>query len=462
MSRIDVVIRGAGVLVVAGVLATGAYVVTEGGGPDPGDANIWVDISGGTCTRSETPGDYVDAAACSTFQAAYNAASVGDTVRVKNGTYSPQSFLWATRKTEGAGCSMWPGVFGSAAEIDTSGCISFIGESVEGVILRSISAGTDALHIESPYVYVKDMTLENTADAEDVALSIGHSDTCDTTPTTHDVVVDGLDAPGFFIRGGTYRLTIRNSNFHDLDSEASKVWTCGTTSSAKVNRFLFEGNDMSYYHETDSSAHMEFIHWRPSINVVVRNNRFFNGSQYNIKWQADFDLRGEFENIDIVNNVFGASCKDLPGSACTPSESAFPSNEFTCQTANTGYVNVKFRFNSVEDRSSFDDNSGGTCNSWDIDVVGNYLGIAGTCAAALAKGVSFEENVGITCGTGDSAGALSFVDPTEPAWNYHTAGGSAAINAVPTSVTGGCPATDIDGASRPAGGICDAGSDEVE
>jgi len=54
-------------------------------------ANLWVDTNGGTCTRQATPATYVDAAACSSMQAAQTAASAGDTIRIKNGTYGSQS-----------------------------------------------------------------------------------------------------------------------------------------------------------------------------------------------------------------------------------------------------------------------------------------------------------------------------------------------------------------------------------
>lgn len=54
-------------------------------------ANLWVDTNGGTCTRQATLQQYVDAAACASFSAAYAAASGGDIIRVKAGTYASQS-----------------------------------------------------------------------------------------------------------------------------------------------------------------------------------------------------------------------------------------------------------------------------------------------------------------------------------------------------------------------------------
>ena len=68
---------------------------TSACGGGTGTANLWVDTSGGTCARSATPVAYSDASACSSFDAAWDAASAGDTIRVKAGTYGPQTISGA-------------------------------------------------------------------------------------------------------------------------------------------------------------------------------------------------------------------------------------------------------------------------------------------------------------------------------------------------------------------------------
>lgn len=89
--RIDFVLRGAGVTVVAGVLATGAYVVGGGGG-DPLTANLWVDTttSGNTCVDHGSLTAYATNDACNSFDAAWDAAEAGDIIRVKAGSYGSQ------------------------------------------------------------------------------------------------------------------------------------------------------------------------------------------------------------------------------------------------------------------------------------------------------------------------------------------------------------------------------------
>ena len=54
-------------------------------------ANLWVDGSGGSCTRQATSGNYADSQACGSFQAAYAAAQCGDIVGVQPGCYGSQS-----------------------------------------------------------------------------------------------------------------------------------------------------------------------------------------------------------------------------------------------------------------------------------------------------------------------------------------------------------------------------------
>ena len=59
-----------------------------GGGTTSGNGNLWVDTNGGSCTRQAAGGSYVDSQACGSFNSAYAAASPGDTIYIKGGTYT--------------------------------------------------------------------------------------------------------------------------------------------------------------------------------------------------------------------------------------------------------------------------------------------------------------------------------------------------------------------------------------
>lgn len=88
LGRISV---GAAMVIALGAGLGGYYVVQQQqGGSDT--ANLWVDTNGGSCTRTGGAGaSYVDADACGSMNAAYAAASGGDTIKVRCGTYGSQS-----------------------------------------------------------------------------------------------------------------------------------------------------------------------------------------------------------------------------------------------------------------------------------------------------------------------------------------------------------------------------------
>lgn len=58
--------------------------------PSAAVANAWVDGNGGSCTHHATAAEYVDAEACSSFDAAWDASSSGDVIRVKDHAYGNQ------------------------------------------------------------------------------------------------------------------------------------------------------------------------------------------------------------------------------------------------------------------------------------------------------------------------------------------------------------------------------------
>jgi hypothetical protein len=88
----------------AGNSTTSAAVVVTVDNASAETANVWVDTTGGTCTRSGSAVAYVDAAACSTFQLACAAATGGDEVGVQPGTYTPAIQRFITSDcSDGAG-----------------------------------------------------------------------------------------------------------------------------------------------------------------------------------------------------------------------------------------------------------------------------------------------------------------------------------------------------------------------
>jgi chitodextrinase len=99
-----------------------------------GSGNMWVDTNGGSCARQAGAGAYNDAQACASFAAAYAAASSGDTVRVRPGTYPAQFFAGGVGSSQGEGTKT----------------LTFVGET--GNLVRQIHFGSDNLTFDGIHI----------------------------------------------------------------------------------------------------------------------------------------------------------------------------------------------------------------------------------------------------------------------------------------------------------------------
>lgn len=85
---------GLAIAISLAAITAGGVVITQDDG-DATAANLHVNTSGGTCTRSSTPIDFATAQSngwvCTTFDQANDLCQGGDSVRVKTGTYSGQT-----------------------------------------------------------------------------------------------------------------------------------------------------------------------------------------------------------------------------------------------------------------------------------------------------------------------------------------------------------------------------------
>src|SRR5581483_9018250 len=79
-----------------GAWDAGAYESTT---TSQSTANLWVDTNGGTCTRQSAAGAYNDAQACSSMSAAFSAASAGDKVVIKCGSYGSQTLSGSAKSS---------------------------------------------------------------------------------------------------------------------------------------------------------------------------------------------------------------------------------------------------------------------------------------------------------------------------------------------------------------------------
>jgi hypothetical protein len=302
----DVVIRGAGVLAVAGVLiGGGTYVVGDGGGGSALEANLWIDTNGGTCTRSASIVEYVDAAACSSLSTAYAAATYGDVVGMREGSYGNQTLLEAVAKTNTASEDCEPLAAGSTlgadqypvAVTDFSECIYFRPETDADVTFGTVD-------IEVPFFYLDGLGQVTTG-----RIAMGTEATnCDSA---NEMVVSGIASrSGLTIRG--MQMALYNSDFNLGDSflQSSDTQVNGDCPPTKVHVKGNTWRNLLQYqrpNQTGSSGpnevHIACIHQVSGVDVVYEKNKFLNCAQSGLSIQNDGIVRPK-----VVQNVFDEIC----------------------------------------------------------------------------------------------------------------------------------------------------------
>lgn len=266
-------------------------------------ANLWVDTSGGTCTRNASPRAYDDASACGSLDAARDAAECGDTINIKAGTYAAAQDI-----AGGTDCSADPVIFnvpsgtasfltGAAAELSCAGGGSAgCGVSVD-------SAGTELHHLALAYV-----TFGPNCDTCGIYDSTGQEFSVDSADNT---TIDGNTFDGDSVSGQSCQnfmwpitnqpstnpqdgITITNNTIRDFKdcggdhSEGLYVGGYSQNVTISGNTFYNNGN----------SAHI-FVTWcAPSDCSNTGNdpdsrdpkNICIKGNTFNETWQAFYDI----------------------------------------------------------------------------------------------------------------------------------------------------------------------------
>jgi hypothetical protein len=216
---------------------------------------VWIDSNGGSCTRQATPGSYQDAAACSSFAAAYTAANSGDTVGVRPGTYPAQKFAGGYQSTQARGTKT----------------LTFRGDP--GAIVRQINAG-------SPNLTYDGLDLDAGA-----------------TKTSGPV----------FANGGGDNVTFRNGRIGNVVDEKGAL-VDGTN-------LVFENVTFHDVVIRTSGVHSECMFAEVPEKMIVRNSTFTNCAVMDIFfvwpdwWSPQPPAYG---NVTLEDNYFG----DPDGSCC--------------------------------------------------------------------------------------------------------------------------------------------------
>ena len=442
-------------------------------GPPSGLGHLWIDHSGGSCTRSSSPTGYKDATACGSAAEAYavaNATAAPTTVLIKGGTYSGFSIRGARRSSNWIVFAAAPGerpIFGGGYIGLGDG--DRAGDAVDYVALRNLTTAAFGSGASNPGnlggVYVAphstNVRLENLRagnfliqGAQNVAVIGGEYGPCRAAESHQECEINKVDHyPG---APQPKNILIDGVQFHDYDLGPSCFSVAdGGTSQGEPD-----------------------CHWRPMYlngvhDLTLRNSRFRDS--FIAPWTTvsgpDAARTGN-HSIKVENNVFGTGVNyGNPSHFSKRGFGRWESFDFAwCQNVSSGvraYDRIVYRFNSASRAVGplilFAEVGCPASSIGSVTVYGN-IGYRNGCDRLVSYAYNVWSNAG-TCAATDrnanAGGALPFYasDTHSPGPDdYRLARSSPADGLVPVSA--GCPATDRFGRPRGRRGTCDAGSHE--
>ena len=367
-------------------------------------ANLWIDNSGGSCTRQSTAAAYSDAAACASIQAAVSACVAGDTIRMKAGTYGAQTI---TAIKTSPGCTVIAEAATKIGSLTTHGTWYEV-QNVTGTgwnISNSGGVGTN------------NITCRNCNFS-------GNSGIWWTA--------NGYSNISWI--GGSLR------NYSTaVNSQAFAIWSGEAAGGSTTARnILVDGVTFDNIVNTGGNAnHFETLRVDGNVNgLTLRNSTFTNNvTSTSIIFFTTF--RGtKPQNITLENNFFGGLGTayytlnmNFQGSSCS---------------------NWTLRYNTFLNTAL----AGGNCSYSNVVWVGN-LGPRGNCEGSAFRSNVWYGNSGATCSGTDRVVTSSGLGGAN---GFHLTANSPAIDAGGSGSD--CIATDHDGNRRPTGVRCDAGAHE--
>lgn len=367
-------------------------------------ANLWIDSSGGSCTRQSAGAAYSDSAACASIQAAVSACVPGDTIRMKAGSYGSQS---VTAVKTAPGCTVIAEPSTTVGSLTTNGAWYEI-QNISGSGWNISSAGTN------------NVTCRN----------------CNFSGNSGvNWAAEGWSNVSWI--GGS----LRNFSCSSCANAMAIFASNNVAGASTATGVLIDGVTFDNIRNTGGNGnHFETIRIDGRVNgLTIRNSTFTNNeTSTSILFFTTF--RGtKPENIVLENNFFGEA-----GSAYFTINMNFQGS--SCS-------NWALRYNTFASTSD-GMMAGGNCSYSNFVWVGN-LGPRGNCEGSAFRSNVWYGNSGGACGSTDKAVSSSGLGGTG---GFRLMAGSPAIDAGGTGSD--CIATDHDGNSRPANGRCDAGAHE--
>jgi hypothetical protein len=338
------------------------------------------------------------------------------------------------------------------------------------------------MNIDAPYVYLNGLTLGTGLHNGTNGVLTMTNLSCTTVNNYTDTIIRGGTGEAFYLKGIQHFYMISDTwNMQWTGANASKnqITDCNSGQTDNVNdHLMFDGNLIENVYWTQAGQHLEAIQFEEGDHVTIQNSRFLNDAQddWTNPWGTSNQAHGGSYWL-IQNNVLDSTCSHQQfsgGGGCNSDGNGTATNGnhvFNHGVNGSSQVQQHWliRFNSMpESNSTVADypqviDSAGTLS--DIYLIGNIMGSpGGNCSSQTTDvGVVWDYNVlqGAACGTNSSASSpdqyTNFTTYTYTLVNCS----AVAANKVPSSVVGGFPATDINGAARPAGTNADAGAYEA-
>jgi hypothetical protein len=410
-------------------------------GPDPassvvgldlkvhGTANLWVDPNGGSCARQSTRGGYSDAQACSSLNAAYLAASAGDVILVKGGTYGSQTIADRTNLPTGSTPVTVHPAPGENVLFDGYLDIKSHDVAIDG----GDTLGVD----ESNRIQV------NGISSSDQAADFGWGN--NSSRVTGNVMED-IHARNVYFDDGSRSNDFRYGDVGPSDLGGENL--CSDLVQSGNAQFVVEFNLVHENKSTGcSGAHIDGFDLNPDdTGSVVRGNRiWWCGTQC--------IFTGDPGKLLVENNMIEET--NACGSGCDgPQEIALMGDTVV-------------RYNTVEGDDGYGCNSCSPTRPGNTVIYGNvFLSSYASCAGGGVITASYDYNVfapgSSVCGahsktcTPRLASGNTWTN-TDQSADYHLAANDTC--ALGAGEPGDYPSQDLDGTTRPQGAP-DAGADE--
>jgi hypothetical protein len=423
-------------------------------------ANLWIDATGGSCTRSSTPVAYTDSTSCSTVAGAWAAAQGGDTIIIKGGTYSAgfsasgsKSSMVTIRSATGE--NAWFAGDGSLSSVTNMTVTDERGVDVstEAGISQGLTLGFTIISGSSANINFEniDVWCKTQSPWHVVNGSLG-------SQCSAPLLITGVN--GFKMSNGSQG-PMADCQLSPCSNrtDISKVTAC--SSNAACNNIVF---DNVLFHDNvnldgNNSGHVHNEMWKidQGQNITFQSSRFVrcNGpgacdSAIIFLGQSGSQPTANF--LNFIGNAFGpAGNASVAQGYCSPSP---------CSPT------LKFEYNSSVNSFSI---LSGVSSYANYSFIGN-AGYKANYSCSVSPGATFSKNKWYTtdpttpaaqCSSSDNPGStglnISQWWVNANSGNFTEASNSSLIDAAGTGCVG---LADMAGTPRPQGGVCDAGAYE--